>query len=197
MTIEPTQSEPVSNLEISKYPVLAGAIWIFGGIHISGTDFVPVILITMPSPLIYKYKEDFSELGATTYRGANGYFTLQIKKRESVKKVLLNIQPFMRGEEELQIKIALEMIEVLKIKRSLRSREAKEEQIKKLKELYSEWDTSRNRLRNWTEAFVEEHKGEKVIKNIPKAIWSKAYLLPEFMETVGYPLVPKMVKKLS
>lgn len=35
---------------------LAGAIWIYGSIHVSSSDLK--ILILMPMPLVYQYKED-------------------------------------------------------------------------------------------------------------------------------------------
>jgi hypothetical protein len=194
MTIEPSMPEHVEekNPDILDYALLAGAIWIFGGIHVSGKEYVPEIILTMPTPLVYKYQKDFKEFGGIVYKDNDGYFTLQIRKRKSVERILLGIQLFMKGEEAKQIKIALKMIEVLEVRKSKVSIEDKEEQTKILEELYAEWDNCRDSLKDWMHTLVEEGKREEISEGVPKAVWSKAYLLPKFMEEAGYPQVPKM-----
>lgn len=171
----PSKKNEIKGLSDVEAARLAGVIWIYGGIHVSGSD--PRIVITMPIPLAYEYEKDF---GGHTYRGKDGYFTLQIAGQPLVKKRLEEIQPFMSGEEAEQIRLALEIIQTPK--------EKKEE----LKRLIADWKKSKNKLEQWMKEFVENHKKEPVSK-IPADIWRKAYLWPKFMTKSGYELVPKMV----
>ena len=153
---------------------LAGAIWIYGSIHVPRS--VPRIVISMPIPLVYQYKKD---VGGYVYRGEDGYFTLQISKRELVKKRLEEIQPFMGGEEAIQIGLALEMIRTKES--SLTSNKRKE----KLKELREDWKRSKERLRQWMEEFVKSHKDKPEV-SVPKGIWNRAYDWACFMKESGY-----------
>jgi len=175
--------EEYKNLSQAEASRLAGAIWIYGGIHISGTN--PRIIITMPIPLVYQYKE---EVGGHVYQGEDGYFTLQIAEQLLVKKRLEEIQPFMSGEEAIQIRLALEII------RTKESGLPRQKLVEKIEELIEDWKRSRNRLKRWIEEFVAGHKDERK-GGIPRGIWNKAYDWSHFMEKSGYERIPKMVAK--
>ena len=179
MAIETTQ--PYSPAQAA---MLAGAIWIYGGIHFSGKNYVPVILVTMPSPLVYVYQKDF---GGDVYRDKEGYFTLQIKRQEEVRQALLAIRYFLSGEEAIQVQLALKLMEVK------HSRLLPDEKLQQLKKLTADWKESRNRLEEWMKELVAKHKNDRISENeIPIAIWIKAYKISEFMEESGYDKVSKM-----
>lgn len=157
---------------------LAGAIWIYGSIHVPTAYDDPKIIMSMPIPLAYHYKEDS---GGLVTRGDDGYFTLQIAGKKLVKKRLEEIQPFMGGEEAIQIGLALEMI------RTKDSSLTKNEKNKKLCELYADWKISRYRLEQWMKKLVESHKDEpeKSMRD-RKRIWNRAYDWARFMRENGY-----------
>ena len=155
---------------------LVGAIWIYGSIHVPSADENPRIVISMPIPLPYHYQKD---VDGGAYRGEDGYFTLQISGQKLVKKRLEEIQPFMGGEEAIQIGLALEMI------RTKESNLTQNEKNEKLNELYKDWQRSRNRLEQWMKKFVESHKDEPE-KPISKKIWNRAYDWARFMKKNDY-----------
>ena len=157
---------------------LAGAIWIYGSIHVPTPRADPKIVISMPIPLAYHYKEDS---GGLVTRGDDGYFTLQIAGQKLVKKRLEEIQPLMGGEEAIQIDLALKML------RTKESNLTTNERNKKLDELYAKYDRSRKRLEQWMKKFVESHKDEPEKKmRGRKQIWNKAYDWARFMRENGY-----------
>lgn len=162
---------------------LAGAIWIYGSIHISGKE--PRIILTMPIPLVYQYKRDF---GGTAYSVADGYFILQIAGKLAQKR-LEEIQPFVGGEEAEQVRLALDII---KTKESSMSDEEKEERINKL---IKDWKKSVHKLKAWMEDFVEECRNKSVSPRMPFRIWNKAYDWADFMEKSNYKKIPRMVTR--
>lgn len=170
------------NLNNTEKAILAGAIWIYGGINVSGPS--PRIQITMPIPLVYKFEDDF---GGNAYRGKDGYFTLQIAKESLVIRRLEEIRPFLIGTvESKQIDLALEIIQT---KRSELTPKEKQERIEELKK---EGKGSQNELKKWMEEFVESHRNEPVSASIPKAIWTKAYDWVKYMKKSGYDQIPTM-----
>jgi hypothetical protein len=181
----PSKKNEIRDLSRAEAARLAGAIWIYGGIHVSGSN--PRIVITMPVPLVYEYQKDF---GGSTYRGEDGYFTLQIAGRSLVKKRLKEIQSFMSGEEVIQIGLALEII------RTKEEWPASERKVERLNELTEDWKRSRDRLKQWIEDFVKDHKDEIMSEGeIPTAIWNKAYAWTDFMKKNGYERIPEMMEK--
>lgn len=172
------QDQEYRDLTEQEKARLAGAIWIYGSIHVPRARDNPRINMSMPIPLAYHYKEDS---GGLVTRGDDGYFTLQIGGQKLVKKRLEEIQPFMGGEEAIQIGLALEMI------RTKESNLTTDEKNEKLDELYADWKRSRNRLEQWMKKFVESHKDkpEKPMRDI-KQIWNRAYDWARFMRESGY-----------
>ena len=174
-------SETIRKLDPPEKARLAGAIWIYGGIHIAGNQ--PRIVITMPIPLVYQFQKDY---GGEVYLGEDGYFTLQIHRLELVEHRLEEIRPFMSGEEAIQLSLALEIIKNKKSKQPSTRRE-------KQKELIEDWKRSRDRLKRRIEDFVHSHKNEPVSKRVPHGIWNKAYDWTRFMREKGYRKIPEIV----
>ena len=180
-----SHKEPeIKNLSCAETARLAGVIWIYGGIFISG-DY-PRINITVPIPIVYEFQEDF---GGKAYREKDGYFTLQISGKELVKKRLKEIQSFMGGEESEQIRLALE---ICRINDSTLSPTEKTEKREKLKEEFNE---SVNKLKNWMKEFVKKNKNKPISdKPMPSSLWKAAYNWSEFMNKSGYEKFPRMFK---
>lgn len=178
----------LSPVEIAR---LAGVVWIYGSIDIEKQPekdekgniikcyYYPRIMITMPIPLPYHYWEDVS---GEVLAGEDGTFTLEIERPpELVKTRLAELQPYMSGEEAVQIGLALE---VFRTKESSLLTEPEKQQ--KLEELYQDLKRSQARLERWIEKFVEAHKDEEKGK-VPSKIW-KTYAWFKFMKKYGYKL---------
>jgi hypothetical protein len=160
---------------------LAGAIWIYGSILAYGQPPVPEIKITMPIPLVYDYKEDF---GGRVFRGKDGYFTLQIKAKDEVRKALEAIKDLIGGVEEEQIQILLDILDAKQTRKS-------KERDEKLEILFKKWESQKQKLDEWMKKFVMDHKDEP-IRPVPIKIWDKTDRYGEYMEKNSYK-IPKML----
>lgn len=179
---ERKESKNLSTIEKAR---LAGAIWFYGSIDIEHSKeqgyYCPRIVITMPNPLPYKLQEDVG--GGIVYpsidrkkklktgrREVEKQFTLMIKQKALVEKLLKEIKRMVGGLEEKQIDIALEIFDV--------NRSKEEDKKERLKELFEKWNQKRVELKEWVENLKATYRDiEK--KRIPVDIWNRAYLLED------------------
>lgn len=167
------RQEEYKDLSQAEAASLAGAIWIHGSIDIEHSRkrgyYYPRIMLSMTNPLPYHYKERIGD--GKVYRGKE-FFTLQLKKQEPVEKRLQEILPFMGGEEEKQIEIALQIIKIN------RSEPPGAERKQKLETLYDQWKRYRDKLEDWIKKFKAEHQNVER-RHIPVKIWNRAYRLED------------------
>lgn len=170
-------------LDSDKIAILAGAIWIFGSIDIEHSKtrgyFQPRIMITMPMPLPYHYRE-FA--GGNVWVEKDGMFTLDIGRQREVWKLLNDLKQYLGGEERIQVESALEIMELNRSRRL-----PKEEKNQKRTEAFNRFKESRAWLEKWNDKFLEDNdkairEGLKKKRKIPRAIWNRAYNWPELMK---------------
>jgi hypothetical protein len=183
MTTSPTPSEgkKYKDLATAEAARLAGAIWIHGAIDIeyhedkSGKPvyYYPRIMLTMPNRLPFDYQKDTGGNIWVEERAGKEYFTLEIGTQDLVEKRLIEILPFIGGEERKQIQIALKIIMINRIKKYKKD---KTKEMQMLGELYNQWKECRERLETWVKDFKAKYQDVER-KRVPMEIWNKAYRL--------------------
>jgi len=161
------------NLSFHEKARFAGTIWNHGAIHIEydkkKDNYSPRIIISMKNRIPHHYRD---VVGGIVRYGKNGYYELDIRRQAAVKKRLEEVLPFIGGEEEKQIIIALKILS-LKKERPI-SNEAKKE----MKKLYDEWLESRERLERWIMDFKE---GLPILSPIRllTTLWNRTHLFED------------------
>lgn len=161
------------NLNFHEKARLAGVIWAHGCIHIDYDKrkeiYSPRIIISIKNRIPHHYRND---VGGIVRYGENGYYELDIRRKALVKKRLKEILPFIGGEEEKQIIIALKILS-LKEENPI-SDEAKKE----MKKLYEKWLESRARLEKWIRDFKRTIPILSPVR-LPTKIWNRTYLFED------------------
>jgi len=161
------------NLDFHEKARLAGTIWNHGCIHIEydkRSDICsPRIIISMKNHILHHYRED---VGGIVRFGNNGYYELDIRRQALVKKRLEEVLPFIGGEEEEQIIIALKILSLKK------ERPIPHEAKKEMKKLYEEWLESRERLKKWITDFKDAQPVLSQV-DLPTKIWNRTHLFED------------------